>query len=134
MKDTAECYLYGNHKRSLMGHYRGMDDLGIITANQWYVLGLGVRNSKRREIQKTKRQAYKYARNRRRRRFFRIDQDLSRGIVEVNYIGKVTGDCQAVPGENNYRRGHSSNRCVGDDSELAFFMQKCIRKDKKFTL
>lgn len=44
LNDAVECYLCGSNKRSLMSYYRGMDDLGIICINQWYVMGLGICN------------------------------------------------------------------------------------------
>lgn len=44
LRDTAGCYLCGTNKRSLMKHYQGTDDLGIICINQWYILALGIRN------------------------------------------------------------------------------------------
>lgn len=44
LENTEECYLCGNHKRSLMGMFRGKDDLGVICVNDWYVLDMQIRN------------------------------------------------------------------------------------------
>ena len=40
----AECYLCGNHNRSLMSMFRGRDDLGVICVNDWYVMDMQIRN------------------------------------------------------------------------------------------
>lgn len=85
LSDTAECYLCGNNERSLIGHYRGIDDLGIICINQWYVIGMGIRSlggkgdfvrekgGKRTSMFGTGEGGD----------YFRISQDFSRGISEV---------------------------------------------------
>lgn len=44
LADTAECYLCGNHNRSLMSMFRGRDDLGVICVNDWYVMDMQIRN------------------------------------------------------------------------------------------
>ncbi len=44
LSDPAECYLCGNHNRSLMSMFRGRDDLGVICVNDWYVMDLQIRN------------------------------------------------------------------------------------------
>ena len=42
LDNKEECCLCGSNSRSLMGMYRGKDDLGIISLNNWYVLDMGV--------------------------------------------------------------------------------------------
>ena len=42
LDNREECCLCGSNSRSLMGMYRGKDDLGIISLNNWYVLDMGV--------------------------------------------------------------------------------------------
>ena len=42
LDNKEECCLCGSNSRSLMGMYRGKDDLGIISLNNWYVLNIGV--------------------------------------------------------------------------------------------
>ena len=42
LDNKEECCLCGSNIRSLMGIYRGKDDLGIISLNNWYVLDMGV--------------------------------------------------------------------------------------------
>lgn len=44
LDDPAECYLCGNHNRSLMSMFRGRDDLGVICVNDWYVMDMQIRN------------------------------------------------------------------------------------------
>ncbi len=44
LSDPAECYLCGNHNRSLMSMFRGRDDLGVICVNDWYVMDMQIRN------------------------------------------------------------------------------------------
>ncbi len=44
LDDLAECYLCGNHNRSLMSMFRGRDDLGVICVNDWYVMDMQIRN------------------------------------------------------------------------------------------
>ena len=44
LADPAECYLCGNHNRSLMSMFRGRDDLGVICVNDWYVMDMQIRN------------------------------------------------------------------------------------------
>ncbi len=44
LSDPAECYLCGNHNRSLMSMFRGRDDFGVICVNDWYVMDLQIRN------------------------------------------------------------------------------------------
>ena len=41
LDNKEECCLCGSNSRSLMGMYRGKDDLGIISLNNWYVLDMG---------------------------------------------------------------------------------------------
>lgn len=40
--NKEECCLCGSNSRSLMGLYRGKDELGIISLNNWYVLDMGI--------------------------------------------------------------------------------------------
>lgn len=42
LENPEECYLCGNHNRSLMSMFRGKDDLGIICVNDWYVLNMQI--------------------------------------------------------------------------------------------
>ena len=42
LDNKEECCLCGSNSRSLMGMYRGKDDMGIISLNNWYVLDMGV--------------------------------------------------------------------------------------------
>ena len=42
LDNKEECCLCGSNSRSMMGMYRGKDDLGIISLNNWYVLDMGV--------------------------------------------------------------------------------------------
>ena len=42
LDNREECCLCGSNSRSLMGMYRGKDDLGIISLNNWYVLDMDV--------------------------------------------------------------------------------------------
>lgn len=42
LENLEECYLCGNHNRSLMSMFRGKDDLGIICVNDWYVLNMQI--------------------------------------------------------------------------------------------
>ncbi len=44
LENPGECYLCGNHSRSLMSMFRGRDDLGVICVNDWYVMDLQIRN------------------------------------------------------------------------------------------
>lgn len=44
VKDSVDCYLCGNNKRSLMGMYRNSDELGIVSVNHWHVENLRTRN------------------------------------------------------------------------------------------
>ena len=38
LEDHEECYLCGNSDRSLMGYYRNLDTIGLISLNDWYVV------------------------------------------------------------------------------------------------
>lgn len=44
LKNQKECLLCGENSKSLIGYFRKFDDIGIISVNDWYVLGLKVRN------------------------------------------------------------------------------------------
>ena len=44
LENPEECYLCGNHNRSLMSMFRGRDDLGVICVNDWYVMDMQIRN------------------------------------------------------------------------------------------
>lgn len=44
LKDKKKCWMCGNDDRSLMGAFRGSDDLGILCVNNWYVLAMNIRN------------------------------------------------------------------------------------------
>ena len=44
VKDSVDCYLCGDNKRSLMGMYRNSDELGIVSVNHWHVENLRTRN------------------------------------------------------------------------------------------
>ena len=44
LENPEECYLCGNHNRSLMSMFRGRDDLGVICVNDWYVMDMRIRN------------------------------------------------------------------------------------------
>ena len=44
LADPSECYLCGSHNWSLMGMFRGRDDLGVICVNDWYVMDMQIRN------------------------------------------------------------------------------------------
>ena len=44
LDNPAECYLCGNHNRSLMSMFRGKDDLGVICVNDWYVMNMQIRD------------------------------------------------------------------------------------------
>lgn len=37
LQDAEECYLCGNSNRSLMGYYRKMSAVGMISLNDWYI-------------------------------------------------------------------------------------------------
>ena len=43
--NEEECYLCGNNVRSLMGYYRNLDTIGLISLNDWYVLEFRLKNS-----------------------------------------------------------------------------------------
>lgn len=84
LDDAAECYMCGNSRRSLMGYYRGKDDLGIICVNQWYVVGLGVRPEGQGDpVSELENQRTSMFGTGEGGDFFRISQDSSRGISEV---------------------------------------------------
>lgn len=38
LEDHEECYLCGSSDRSLMGYYRNLDTIGLISLNDWYVV------------------------------------------------------------------------------------------------
>lgn len=42
LDNPAECYLCGNHNRSLMSMFRGKDGLGVICVNDWYVMDMQI--------------------------------------------------------------------------------------------
>lgn len=44
VKDSVDCYLCGDNKRSLMGMYRNSDELGIVSVNHWHVENFRTRN------------------------------------------------------------------------------------------
>ena len=44
LEDKSRCWMCGNDDQSLMGQYRGEDDLGILCVNNWYVLAMNIRN------------------------------------------------------------------------------------------
>lgn len=44
LTDKSRCWMCGNDDRSLMGMYRGKDDLGVLCLNDWYVLPMDIRN------------------------------------------------------------------------------------------
>lgn len=43
--NEEEYYLCGNNVRSLMGYYRNLDTIGLISLNDWYVLEFCLKNS-----------------------------------------------------------------------------------------
>lgn len=102
LDDAAECYMCGNSVRSLMGHYRGRDDLGIICVNQWYVVGLGVRilEGQGDPISELENQRTSMFGTGEGGGFFRISQDPSRGILEakIDYGENSILDLNAVSG------------------------------------
>lgn len=70
--DTAGCYLCGTNKRSLMGHYRGIDDLGIRNSKD------KAERDRRQNGSSTSRFGTGEGGD-----FFQVSQDFSRGLVEV---------------------------------------------------
>ena len=44
LQDVGQCYLCGNSNKSLMGYYRKFDTIGLISLNDWYVLGFPLKN------------------------------------------------------------------------------------------
>lgn len=44
VKDKEDCYLCGDHQRSVAWLYNGYDDLGVICVNEWYIFDVMVRN------------------------------------------------------------------------------------------
>ena len=44
LEEKSRCWMCGNDARSLMGLYRGKDDLGVIYVNYWYVMPMEIRN------------------------------------------------------------------------------------------
>lgn len=102
LDDAAECYLCGNSARSLVGHYRGKDDLGIICLNQWYVVGLGVRSFEGQgdPIRERKNQRTSMFGTGKGGDFFRISQDTNRGIseIEIDYGENSIFNLKAVSG------------------------------------
>lgn len=100
LSNIAECYLCGHNRRSLIGHYRGNDDLGIICINQWYIVGLGVHSFEEQndfiglqEKHRTSRFGTGEGGD-----FFRISQNFSRGIseIEIDYGENSILDLNAV--------------------------------------
>ena len=100
LSDIAECYLCGKNRRSMIGHYRGNDDLGIICINQWYIVGLGIRGfeeqSDHNGVQESNRtSSFGTGEG---GDFFRISQNFSRGIseIEIDYGENSIFDLNAV--------------------------------------
>lgn len=44
LEDAEKCMLCGNNNRSLMGYYRKMDTMGIVSLNNWQILELRLKN------------------------------------------------------------------------------------------
>lgn len=44
LTDKSRCWMCGNDDQSLIGMYRGKDDLGVLCLNDWYVLAMDIRN------------------------------------------------------------------------------------------
>lgn len=44
LQDVGQCYLCGNSNKSLMGYYRKIDTIGLISLNDWYVLDFPLKN------------------------------------------------------------------------------------------
>lgn len=96
--EIAECYLCGHNKRSMIGHYRGNDDIGIICINQWYIVGLGVRSFEEQDSIGSQNHRTSRFGTGEGGDFFQISQDSSRGIseVEIDYGENSIFDLETV--------------------------------------
>lgn len=81
LDNKEECCLCGSNSRSLMGMYRGKDDLGIISLNNWYVLDMGV--GKAEDETMSGQNSSRITATEEGGCIFRVDQNHARRISEV---------------------------------------------------